>query len=127
MAKVGPGNGAILAPAASQDIRDILRWSEEQFGKAAALRYEALIVQAVRDIEADPARPGVSQRPGLPPEIRLYHLAFSRERTDGGVVKTPRHFLAFRAVASRLQIVRILHDSRDLARHLSSPKDPTEE
>lgn len=106
---------AIIAPAARRDIADILRWSEKHFGKAAALRYETLIVQAVRDIEADPARPGVSQRPILPAGILLYSLSLSRDRVTGAPVKAPRHFLAFRAKASRLEIIRILHDSRDCA------------
>jgi plasmid stabilization system protein ParE len=53
---------AILAPSALKDIKEILLWSEEKFGKDAALHYEALLVQAVRDIEANPARPGVSHR-----------------------------------------------------------------
>ncbi len=53
---------AVLAPLARRDIRNILRWSEEKFGKAAALRYEDLLIQAIRDIEANPARPGTKAR-----------------------------------------------------------------
>jgi toxin ParE1/3/4 len=48
----------ILAPAAQRDIQRALKWSEENFGKQAALRYRALLKQALRDIEADPERPG---------------------------------------------------------------------
>jgi len=110
---------AILALAARADIKRILRWSEEKFGKDAALRYESLIIRAVCDIEADEARPGVSRRPGLPPDVFLYHLAFSRDRVAGETVREPRHFLAFRISGVRLEILRVLHDSRDLARHLS--------
>jgi len=108
----------ILAPSARGDIKDILLWSEERLGKDAALRYEALLIQSLRDIEANPAWPGVSQRPDIPADVSLYHLAFSRSRVAGETVKAPRHFLAFRATALRLVIVRVLHDSRDLARHL---------
>jgi len=109
----------ILTPAARRDIKRILRWSEEKFGKGAALRYEALLVQAVRDIEADPARPGVSRRPYLPADVLLYHLGFSRDRVAGEAVKEPRHFVAFRIRAARLELLRVVYDSRDLARHLS--------
>jgi plasmid stabilization system protein ParE len=112
------GPQAILAPAARRDIKGILRWSEEKFGKEAALRYEALLVQALRDIEADAARPGVSQRPDLPASVFLYQLAFSRNRVSGEPVKEPRHLLAFRRTASRLEVLRVLHDRRDLSRHL---------
>jgi plasmid stabilization system protein ParE len=39
----------ILAPAARQDIRELLQWSVENFGKDAADRYAALLQQAIRD------------------------------------------------------------------------------
>jgi len=107
----------ITAPA-RRDIADILRHSLDEFGAAAELRYNALLKQALRDLKADPARAGVSQRPGLPDDIHLYHLNGSRERTAAEVVKTPRHFVAFRLAAARIEVLRILHDSRDLARHL---------
>jgi toxin ParE1/3/4 len=112
------GLRVILAPSARKDIKEILHWSEDKFGKDAALRYEALLVQAVHDIEADPRRPGVTQREGLPARIFLYHVAFSRSRVAGETVRDPRHFLVFRVSTSRLEIVRVLHDGRDLARHL---------
>ena len=36
----------VLAPAARQDLRQILNWSEWKFGHAAAARYRALVKQA---------------------------------------------------------------------------------
>jgi toxin ParE1/3/4 len=119
VAKPPTGLGAVLAPAARRDIKSILGWSEERFGKNAAVRYEALLIQAVRDIEADAARSGVVQRSYLPAGVFLYHLAFSRNRVAGETVRQPRHFLAFRVRAAHLEILRVLHDSRDLARHLT--------
>ena len=125
MAKTRSAMRAILAPAARRDIKEILLWSESKFGKDAALRYQELLIQAVRDIEADPVRPGVSQRAELSSDVWLYHLAFSRDRSTGAKVKEPRHFLVFRVRTSRLEIMRILHDSRDLARH--APTKPRKE
>jgi toxin ParE1/3/4 len=118
VAKTKQRLSAVLAPDARQDIRRLLHFSEEKLGKAAALRYETLLIQAARDIAADPVRPGAKQRPDLPEGILTYHLAFSRDRATGNKVKEPRHFLAYRVIGSRLEIVRMLHDSSDLSRHL---------
>jgi len=38
-----------LSEAAQGDVLDILAWTDEQFGEAARLRYESLIVAALRD------------------------------------------------------------------------------
>jgi toxin ParE1/3/4 len=107
-----------LAPAARQDIREALRWSEQRFGAAA--RYRALIKQAVRDIGADPERPGSKDRPEIRIKgARTYHLEFSRGGVSGSKVKEPRHFLLYRRREDGvIEVARILHDARDLGRHL---------
>jgi toxin ParE1/3/4 len=109
-----------LAPAARQDVREVLKWSERNFGKAAAARYKALIKQAVRDIGADPERAGSKERPELMTRgARTYHLEFSRSRVSGSRMKAPRHFLLYRRRDDGvIEVARILHDSRDLRRHL---------
>jgi toxin ParE1/3/4 len=109
-----------LAPAARQDIRDALRWSEQRFGESAAARYRALIKQAVRDIGADPERPDSKERPELMIKgARTYHLEFSRGRVSGSKVKEPRHFLLYRRRGDGvIEVARTLHDGRDLWRHL---------
>jgi toxin ParE1/3/4 len=70
------------------------------------------------DVPADPERPGAKTRSGLPAGILVYHLAARRERATGVKVKEPRHFLVYRVTRHAVQIIRVLHDSRDLARHL---------
>ena len=113
--------GPRLAPAANRDIREIQRWSGENFGESAALRYAALLKQAHRDIVADPKRYGSKQRSEIMiADARIYHLAFSRDRVAGGKkVAAPRHFLLYRSRKDGvLEVARILHDARDLARHL---------
>ena len=111
---------AALSSNARQDIRNIARWSETQFGQAAAARYRALLLQALRDLEADPLRPGSKERPELAiAGARTYHLSLSRQRAVQPGVKQPRHFILYRATAPGfIEIARILHDSCDLARHL---------
>ena len=109
-----------LAPAARRDVREVLRWSELKFGESAAARYRALIKQAVRDIGADPERPGSNARPEILIEgARTYHLEFSRSRVSGSRVKEPRHFLLYRRREDGvIEVARILHEGRDLQRHL---------
>ncbi len=114
---------AVLSPDARRDLRNALRWSETKFGHDARLRYEALIVQALRDIETDPVRPGSCERPEIMIEgARTYHISLSRDRakTAPGVVHNPRHFIVYRRRENKnvIDIGRILHDGCDLKRNL---------
>jgi toxin ParE1/3/4 len=97
-----------------------MRWSHQEFGEQAALRYDALITQAFADIRADPLRPGVQQRPELADGILVYHLGVSRGRARlyTGVVRRPRHFLVYRLRGRAIELLRVLHDARDIERHL---------
>jgi toxin ParE1/3/4 len=108
---------------ALRDIRAILNWTTREFGKNAALRYEALLTQALRDIGADPERPGSAERLEIMIEgARTYHLEFSRARVKGKRVKAPRHFLLYRRCEEHvIEVGRAIHDARDLTRHL--PED----
>jgi len=111
----GGGRHIVLAPAARNDIREALLWSQERFGERAAARYRGLLKQALRDIAADPERPDLARG------IRTYHLCFSRDRarSDLGIVKRPRHFLVYRRRGEDvIDIVRVLHEARDLERHV---------
>lgn len=114
----------VLSPSARSDIREALLWSQERFGERTAARYRDLLKQALRDIAANPERPGSRERAELARGIRTYHLFFSRDRarSDLGIVKNPRHFLVYRRRGEDvIDIVRVLHDARDLERHL--PED----
>lgn len=109
-----------LTRTAQRDVKGILNWSRREFGEAAVARYKALIKQALLDIGNDPERPGSKERPELMIEgARTYHLEFSRTKVIGPTVRTPRHFLLYRHLDERvIEVGRILHDSRDLERHL---------
>lgn len=74
--------------------------------------------QALRDLEADPMRPGCHTRPELVPQARTYHLSFSRNSVAGPRVKAPRHLIVYRVGPASLDVARILHDSRDRLRHV---------
>lgn len=121
MAKSSHGRFEVRITAAAQrDIKAILSRSRREFGERAAERYRALIKQALLDLANDPQRPGSSARPEILIDgARTYHLAFSRRRVAGDSVRDPRHFLLYRSPQEGvIEVGRVLHDSRDLSRHL---------
>jgi len=109
-----------ITGAARRDILAVMRWSLQEFGEQAARRYDALLAQALADIAADPERPGSQQRPDLTKGVFVYHLRFSRQRarTPLGIVRHPRHFVVYRRRDHVIEVLRVLHDARDLAQHL---------
>jgi toxin ParE1/3/4 len=109
-----------LSEAAQGDILNILAWTHEQFGEAARLRYESLLVAALRDVAKQPDRPGSLARPELGAGVRSWHLRLSRDRVKSslGAVRRPRHFLVYRSEPGLIVVGRVLHDAMELARHL---------
>jgi toxin ParE1/3/4 len=63
-----------LSEAAQHDVLTILAWTDEQSGEAARLRYESLMVAALRDVASQPDRPGSVARPELGAGVRSWHL-----------------------------------------------------
>ncbi len=111
----------ILAPAAKQDMEAVLRWTQEEWGEQARLRYEALLVRAVIDVATNPDLLGSSRRPEIAASARTYHLTHSRTHVaiEVGRVKRPRHFLLYRTRRDGIvEIGRVLHESMDIAKHL---------
>lgn len=109
-----------FSAAAQSDLVDILAWSQEHFGASARTRYQSLIVSAVRDLAAQPNRPGSTGRPELGEGVRSWHLRLSRERarTATGIVRHPRHFLIYQVQDGHLVIGRVLYDAMELERHI---------
>lgn len=109
-----------LSDAAQGDIVDILAWTHVWFGEPARLRYETLIVAALRDVATAPERPGSLARPELGARVRSWHLRQSRAHFEPGlnVVRRPRHFLVYRFEPGLVEVGRLLHDAMELARHL---------
>ena len=108
---------SITHPARA-DLTDIRRYIIDRYGRAVADAYDALLKQAIRDVWEDPYRPGSQERLDIGANIRSYHSALSRERS-ASKIKSPRHFiLYFLPHDDEVAISRVLHDSRDLARHI---------
>lgn len=96
-----------------------MKRSHQEFGEAASLRYQALILQAIRDIGEEPDRPGSTERPELMIDgAKTYDLSFSRGRAGRPGVNKPRHFLLYRRRDDVIEVARLLHDARDLERQI---------
>lgn len=106
-----------LSDAAQTDVINILAKTHEQLGEVARLRYESLIVAALRDVATHSDRPGSIARPELGAGVRTWHLRLSRHHAaaGAGVVRRPRHFLVYRLAPALLVVGRLLHDVMDLA------------
>ena len=99
----------------------ILKRSLRDFGLNASIRYRSLIRQALLDIEADHGLPGSTERSEIMvPGARTYHIALSRARSAGARVVAPTHFLLYRRREDGIvEVARVLHESRDLARQFA--------
>jgi toxin ParE1/3/4 len=116
-----PSPAYFLTHSAHADLREIIRWSLDEFGRDAAVRYNHLMFSGFREIAANPELP--ASRAFEKGAVRLFHLRHCRDRevSGRGGVKMPRHFIAYRRSASGgVEILRVLHDRMDLGRHLET-------
>ncbi|WP_027060529.1 type II toxin-antitoxin system RelE/ParE family toxin [Mesorhizobium loti] len=109
-----------LAASAEEDIVELLSYTAANFGESARIRYERLLITALRDVASDPIRTGSVARAELGDNIRSYHLRHSRDRarTDHGIVQRPRNLLLYRATIEMIGVGRVLHDVMEIERHL---------
>lgn len=108
-----------LASAAEADFDQILQWTAERFGKDQADVYTETLLAALDALKQGPAVAGVRVRDDLPRGILTLHVARFGPRA--------RHLVVFRIESSRdeqiVQVLRILHDSMDLPRHVDPSED----
>lgn len=103
-----------LAEGAERDFLSILRWTTAQFGKRQARVYETTLRSALKTLASGPSVLGCRTRPELGADIASLHVA--RQGRKG------RHLLVFRVHEQDgvIEVLRILHDSMDLAQRLDS-------
>jgi toxin ParE1/3/4 len=103
-----------LADRAAQDVEDILDWTLEQFGPLQLESYTDVINDALEVLNAGLQLIDVRWHPELGDDVATLHVA--RHGRKG------RHQLVFRVdeTARLIEILRVLHDSMDLQRHLDS-------
>lgn len=104
-----------LARQADQDFVEILQWTAATLGLRQARVYAETLSLAIEALVDGPDVPGTKKRDEIAPGIRTLHV--SRQGRKG------RHFVVFRAVDDRIiDVLRLLHDSMDLSRHLQPPE-----
>jgi toxin ParE1/3/4 len=105
-----------LSAPAERDFASIFVWTAERFGIAQARRYRALIHSAIRALETGPDPLGSKARNDILPDLRSFHVAREGQQA--------RHFLLYRPNGDWIDILRILHDSMEIARHLPKTSRP---
>lgn len=99
----------VLGKLAEDDLASIAIWSAENFGAKQAEAYVDAILDTVDELSAgEPTRS--KARDEIAPGIRTLHMTKPGRRG--------RHLLVYTVSDDLLTIVRILHDSMEVSRHL---------
>lgn len=101
-----------LTASAENDFQQIVDWTLDQFGDAQALAYAETLALALAALSDGPAVAGVRRRDEIAKGLRSLHIG--RQGRKG------RHFIMFRVAADdrAIEVLRLLHDSMDLPRHI---------
>lgn len=93
---------AVKRPAALEDLIEIWEYSFENWGEAQADRYVDGLEHAIERLTGMDGRRSAVQIEGAP---------YLR-------VRCQRHQIVFEVLGDTMYVVRVLHSSRDLKRHL---------
>lgn len=101
-----------LSEAAARDLRGIATWTAARFGAAQAEIYGETLAATIDELQAGPRAAGARPRSDILPTAFTLHVR--RKRRKG------RHLFLFLADEAdrNIEVLRILHDSMDLARHV---------
>jgi toxin ParE1/3/4 len=100
-----------LSDSAEADFAEILRYTALTFGPKQARVYLVTITRALAALDGGPNVTGSTAHSEIWPGIRCLHVA--RARRKG------RHFIVYLPADNyEINILRILHDAMELARHL---------
>lgn len=105
-----------LAEQAERDLFGITLWTVENFSAQQAETYVETLSLAIEALHDGPEVLGVTVRDDLGLGVQTLHVA--RQGRKG------RHFVVFRAAPEQtIEVLRLLHDSMNLARHLPSANE----
>jgi toxin ParE1/3/4 len=99
-----------LSDAAEADYDDILRWTARRFGARQAAAYGGLLAASLARLERGPTVTRVRQRDEIGAGLCMLHVGHRG-----------RHNILFRIGSEpdrTIDVLRILHDAMDLARHV---------
>jgi toxin ParE1/3/4 len=104
----------VLSRLAETDLAHIAAWTAENFGQRQAEVYIDALLDTIDELSAgEPARS--KARDEIAIGLRTLHMA---KRGRQG-----RHVLVYKSAEDLLMIVRILHDSMEVSRHLPDAED----
>lgn len=104
-----------LATQAELDFSEIITWTIENFGERQAETYAETLTLAIEALHDGLEQLGAKARDDIGPGIRTLHVA--RQGRSG-------HFVVFREAKDQyIDVLRLLHDSMDLARHIPPAND----
>jgi len=107
-----------LTERAQADFDHIVDWTFDAFGPRQSRIYMAVILDAVLALEDGPMLAGSFERGDIGPAMRTLHVARAGRRGS--------HLLLYRAAGdNQIDILRILHERMDPARHHNSNGDQT--
>lgn len=104
-----------ITASADADFEAILLWTREQFGEAQVNIYAETLASALEAMIIGPSVPGARRRDDILQGLYSLHIARNGRRG--------RQFVMFRVAPGErdvIEVLRILHDSMDLPKHLSS-------
>ncbi|MGV0986390.1 MAG: type II toxin-antitoxin system RelE/ParE family toxin [Limnohabitans sp.] len=100
-----------MAEKAEHDLLDALVWTTDQFGALQADEYLETLTLALEALTDGPNIVGSKVRDDIGLGIRTLHVA--------RLGRKGRHLVVFRmADGQSIDVIRLLHDSMDLAKHL---------
>ena len=108
-----------LTATTESDFRNILRSPAQRFGHAQARVYSETLTRAIQTLTDGPHVPGSRPRDDISDGLMTLHVARAGRRG--------RHFVLYRIARPSepptIDVLRLLHDSMDLARHVGSAEE----
>lgn len=100
-----------LSGDAERDFAAIVEWSAEHFGARQAQIYSQTLIAAITALATSQEPKDSRARDDVLAGLRSLHVARGKRRG--------RHFIIYQPRKGAVLIVRILHDSMDIARHIT--------
>ena len=102
-----------LSQAAEDDFLAIVAWTATHFGNVQAQKYAEVLTLAITALHKGPDVIGAKTLDDIGQGLKSLHVA--RMGRKGS------HFVVFRATTENIiDVLRVLHESMDMARHLPS-------
>lgn len=101
-----------VVETARRDFASIVAWSADRFGDVQARRYADLVSSTIARLGDGPTVAGARPRPEIAAGLLTLHVGRTGRRA--------RHLVPLRGdpSARSVDVLRILHDAMDLARHV---------